>query len=100
MTDYDKYAFWLITAFPCAIFTFSFPSSCHVLIPDCGFSTRGAESIAANTLKCKKRALYSDALLGTGGKPEAQTLKTDRFSVCSGLYHSFGLYIRFLFESV
>lgn len=59
MTDYDKYAFWLITSFPCVVFTFSFPSSCHIWVPDRAFPTTGRERIAANTSKCKKTAPYS-----------------------------------------
>ena len=97
MTDYDKYAFWLITAFPCAFFTFSFPSSCHILIPDCASSTTGRQKRAANTLTCKKTALHPVGFLGTEAKPEVQTLlRINRFSVCSVSYQPIGLYIRFL----
>lgn len=86
MTDYDKYAFQLITAFPCAFFTFSFPSSCHILIPDCASSATGREKIAANTLKCKKTALHPVRFLGTEANPEVQTLlKINRFSACLAL---------------
>ena len=58
MTDYDKYASWLITSFPLAVFTFSFPSSCHILVPDCAFPTTGRGKIAANILKCTKTPLH------------------------------------------
>lgn len=72
MTDYDKYAFWLITVFPCAVFAFSFPSSCHILIPGCGFSKTGRAKIAANIWKSNKTAFSPGGLLETGGRAEIQ----------------------------
>lgn len=71
MTDYDKYAFWLITSFPFAIFTFSFPSSCHISVPDCAFPATGRGKIAAN-IEMQEDTPVSFGFSETGAKPEAQ----------------------------
>lgn len=98
MTDYDKYAFPVNYCLPMRPSSLSFPSSCHILIPDCASSTTGRQKRAANTLTCKKTA---PSILSVSWeqkpKPEVQTLlRFNRFQYVQFLISPIGLYIRFL----